>query len=34
MRARQNSLSIDGRETAGFEQMKFKKQSLNSRFSL
>jgi hypothetical protein len=34
MRARQNSLSIDVRETAGFEQMKFKKHSLNSRFSL
>jgi hypothetical protein len=30
----QNSLSIDVRETAGFEQMKFKKHSLNSRFSL
>jgi hypothetical protein len=34
MRAMMNSLSIAVRETANFEQMKFKKRSLISRFSL
>jgi len=34
MRALQNSLSIAAIGTANFEQMKFKKHSLNSRFSL